>query len=306
MIIDVHWHLFVAMEKHPSTREASTRTEELGGERIDSFDLGLVPDWEKRERELFAWQEEEGVDLAVLVLADYGLLLTDNVFSLEGENRIQAEIMRRHPDRFLSFFGTDPRRPEAAEMFERYLRNGDAKGLKIHPTVGVFPHDRSAYPLYELCSQYEVPVLFHCGPMRSPLYSRFARPMEFDEVAADFPDMTIILGHAGEDLWQETVAVARMKPNLYVDLSYWQPAYKFREEWIAAVSKMRDVLGTERVLFGSDHPGMSRIADFPLKQWIDVFKGLPGLAREFGHRFSEDEVDAILGGNAARILKLTK
>ena len=244
--------------------------------------------------------------MACLVLAEYGLRLTDNIFSVDGENRIQAEVMRRHPGRLLSFFGIDPRRPESADMFQRYLRNGDAKGLKLHPTAGFFPHDKSAYRLYELCVEYDVPVLYHCGPMRAPFYSRFARPMEFDDVAADFPNLNIILGHAGEDLWPEAVSVARMKPNVYVDFSYWQPAFKFREEWITAIAKMRDVLGVERLLFGSDHPGMTRISNFPLKEWIDVFRGLPGLGREFGHQFSENDVDAILGDNAARLLKLPK
>ena len=304
MIVDVHWHLFVAFEKHPSTREASSRSEELGGEKIASFDLGLVPDWEARERELASWLDEEGVDVAVLVLAEYGLLLKDNVFSVEGENLIQAEIMRRHPGRLISFFGVDPRRPEAADMFERYLRNGDAKGLKIHPTVGFYPYDRSAYPLYELCVQYDVPVLFHCGPMRSPFYSRYARPMAFDDVAADFPNLTMILGHAGEDLWQETISVARMKPNVYVDLSYWQPEFKFTEEWITAISRMKDILGAEHILFGSDHPGMTRISGVPLKKWIGIFQDLPVLAKKYGHSFTDGEVEAILGASAARILKL--
>ena len=305
MIIDVHWHLWVAFEKHPSTRLASSLTAELGGERISHFDLGLVPDWEKRERQLVQWLDDEGVDVAVLVLAEYGLLLSDNVFSVEGENRMQAEIMRRHPDRLISFFGIDPRRPEAADMFERYLRNGDAKGLKLHPTAGFFPHDRAAYPLYELCVQYDVPVLFHCGPMRSPFYSRYARPMEFDDVAADFPDLNIILGHAGEDLWLETISVARMKPNVYVDLSYWQPELRYPEDWINAIGHMRNILGAERILFGSDHPGMTHISGVPLKQWIEVFTDLPDRGKKHGYDFSDGDVEAILGGNAARILKLS-
>ena len=109
MIVDVHWHLWVAMEKHPSTRAASARSEELGGERIKGFEIGLVPDWEKREQDLVRWLDEDGVDVACLVLAEYGLILKDNIFSVEGENRMQAEIMRRHPDRLLSFFGIDVR-----------------------------------------------------------------------------------------------------------------------------------------------------------------------------------------------------
>ena len=50
--------------------------------------------------------------------------------------------------------------------------------------------------------------------------------MLFDEVAADFPDMTIVMAHAGQDLWPEALNVARMKPNMMLELSMWQPKFK--------------------------------------------------------------------------------
>ena len=41
-----------------------------------------------------------------------------------------------------------------------------------------------------------------------------------------------------------------------------------------------------------------------LKDTVDIYRQLPALAREHGYKFTDSEVDAVLGGNAARILKL--
>ena len=65
-------------------------------------------------------------------------------------------------------------------------------------------------------------------------------------------------------------------------------------------------MGVERLLFGSDHPGMTRIANFPLGEWLNVWRDLPALGKKYGHKFTADEVDGILGDNAARLLKLSK
>jgi predicted TIM-barrel fold metal-dependent hydrolase len=55
------------------------------------------------------------------------------------------------------------------------------------------------------------------------------------------------------------------------------------------------------VLFGTDNP-MPSIVE-PTKNWIRLLKDLPAAAPE-GITFTREEVDAVLGGNAAAILGL--
>jgi predicted TIM-barrel fold metal-dependent hydrolase len=67
---------------------------------------------------------------------------------------------------------------------------------------------------------------------------------------------------------------------------------------------LRDIIdyaGVSKVLFGTDNPISSIIE--PTKNWIQLLKDLPVNAPE-GIKFTEEEMEAILGGNAASILGL--
>lgn len=300
MIIDIHRHVWSAYERHASIREIYDRTPTKRGTAARHEELPIVPDWEARGREIIEEMDEAGVDTSVLLLADYGLRLGDSVFSVEGENRIQVELSRRYQGRLLPFFGSDPRRPGAADLFKRSLEEWGVRGLKMHPTVGYFPHDPVCHPLYKLCVEHQVPVIFHSGPMAGLLYSRFTQPLQFDDVAADFPDLTIILAHAGQDLWREALNVARMKPNVYLELSYWQYCFKHTQDFIQAIGRMRDDLGIDRIIWGSDLPATGNAMS--LKTWADTFRRLPSLGEDYGVRFDDSEVTAMMGGNTERIL----
>jgi predicted TIM-barrel fold metal-dependent hydrolase len=67
---------------------------------------------------------------------------------------------------------------------------------------------------------------------------------------------------------------------------------------------MKDTIGVERIIFASDLPGLRRA--MPLRTWVEVFRDLPALAREYGYSITDQDVRAILGGNAARILGLAE
>ena len=300
MIIDIHRHLWSLFERFPRVADIAARA---GNPMAKAERLPLVPDWEETGEKLIAEMDDAGVDISVIFMADYALRLGDGIFSAEGENRIHVNLMRRYPDRVIAYFGIDPRRPGAADSLQRAVDEGGVRGLKMHPTVGYFPHDRVAYPLYEICQARGLPVTFHSGPMPSPLYSRFTEPFQFDDVAADFPDMNIVLAHSGQDHWPEALSVARSKPNVYLELSMWQPKWKYPDEFLFAINRMRDTIGIERILWGSDFPGLRSYMS--LKEWTDLFKRLPSLGEEHGYRFDDGDVDALLGGNSARLLKMS-
>jgi len=69
-----------------------------------------------------------------------------------------------------------------------------------------------------------------------------------------------------------------------------------------ALDRMRREIGIERMVFGSVFPGPRSV--MPLKEWTGAIKRLPSLGEECGVRFDDEDVDAILGGNSARILGL--
>jgi predicted TIM-barrel fold metal-dependent hydrolase len=130
-------------------------------------------------------------------------------------------------------------------------------------------------------------------------------PINVDSVAVDFPELTLILAHAGMGLFEQATTVAVVHPNVYLELSYLQgylkkaPAYFFR-----TLRNFIDLVSKEKILFGTDWPGAIVSHGMTMAEWVHQLKSLSESAKPFGIDFTQDEVDAIMGQNAARILKL--
>ena len=78
---------------------------------------------------------------------------------------------------------------------------------------------------------------------------KYSNPMSVDDVAADFPDLNIILAHPSFPWQDEALAIAVHKPNVYIDLSGWSPKY-FPEILIRYTNTQLK----HKMLFGSDYP----------------------------------------------------
>src|SRR5688572_31214795 len=84
-----------------------------------------------------------------------------------------------------------------------------------------------AYPLYEAIAEAKLPVIFHSGhsgmgtgmPGGGGLRLKYSNPIHLDDVAADFPDMTVIIAHPSWPWQDEALSVCLHKPNVYIDLS---------------------------------------------------------------------------------------
>ena len=108
------------------------------------------------------------------------------------------------------------------------------RGFKFHPTVqGFDPSDEAHYPLYAAIQDAGVPALFHTGqtgigaglPGGRGLRLGLSNPMLLDPVAADFPDLQIIMAHPSVPWQDEALSVATHKHNTWIDLSGWSPKY---------------------------------------------------------------------------------
>ncbi|MFS0734797.1 amidohydrolase family protein [Microbacterium sp. 1P10UB] len=241
--IDVHVHIEVDAHGHsslpPDLAEAAAQYFKAG----TSPDLDGVADY-YRERRMAAV-----------------------VFTVDAQTELQhpalssAEIAdgaARHNDVLIPFGSVDPRRSDAVDVAKRLIEESGVRGFKFHPTVqGFDPSEERWYPLYETIQDAGVPALFHTGQtgigagMRGGRGFRLAlsNPMLLDPVAADFPDLQIIMAHPSVPWQDEALAVATHKHNTWIDLSGWSPKY-FPESLVrAAGSYLRS-----RVLFGSDYP----------------------------------------------------
>jgi predicted TIM-barrel fold metal-dependent hydrolase len=209
-------------------------------------------------------------------------------------NEELAELAAQFSDIMIPFASIDPAKGKTgAREARRLVAEFGIRGFKFHPILqGFYPNDRMAYPLYEAIAEARVPAVFHTGQtavgagMRGGMGMRlkYANPIHLDDVAADFPDMPIIMAHPSFPWQEEALAVAQHKPNVYIDLSGWSPKY-----FPPILIQYANTLLKEKMLFGSDWPGITP------DRWLSDFEKIA----------IRDEVrPLILKQNAARLLGL--
>jgi predicted TIM-barrel fold metal-dependent hydrolase len=168
-------------------------------------------------------------------------------------------VAAQNNDVLIPLGSVDPWRGKAAvRRVHRLVEQFGVKGFKFHPSMqGFEPNDRRFYPIYEALVDARVPALFHTGqtgigaglPGGHGIKLRYSDPMLLDDVAADFPDLTIVLAHPSVPWVDSQIAIATHKSNVYIDLSGWSPKY-FPPQLVKAANGLL----RNKVLFGSDFP----------------------------------------------------
>jgi len=305
-------HIFRASNWNPPGQKAAW---ESWARQVRWYDMALedaerrylnavANSWDPDGQKTIARMDEAGVDVSVMMPMDRGLITNDEgVVPIEEKNYGCYELTQMHPGRLYSFCGVDPRRPNATTLLRKGLREWGMKGLKLYPTTGFYPDDEVVYPLYRICVEHDVPVLLHQGHSGGRLKSKYGHPMHVDAVAADFPELRIILGHGGRiETWgHEALAMAIYKTNVHIEISLWQHWLSV-DELASRFIWIRDRIGIDRLPFGSDMTNTE--VSMTLKEWVDTVKMLPEWAKQVGSRLTKAEIDLVLGGNAARIYKL--
>jgi predicted TIM-barrel fold metal-dependent hydrolase len=193
-----------------------------------------------------------------------GLIMftVDSEFEI-GRRRIAneeiAEAANANSDMMMAFGSIDPHKGKlGVRELRRMIDDYGVKGFKFHPTCqGFYPNDRMAYPMYELIAEAGLPAIFHSGhsgvgtgmPGGGGLRLKYSNPIHLDDVAADFPDMKIIIAHPSWPWQDEALSVCLHKPNVYIDLSGWSPKY-FAPQLIQYANTQLK----HKMLFGSDFP----------------------------------------------------
>ncbi|MBL4906162.1 MAG: amidohydrolase [Sneathiella sp.] len=159
------------------------------------------------------------------------------------------------------------------------------KAIRVLPWLWeVPPTDRRFYPVYTACCDLGVPFctqIGHTGPL---MPSEVGRPIYLDQVALDFPELTIVGGHIGYPWTEEAIAVATKHENVYIDTS----AYTV-SRYPEVLVKFMKAHGRKKVLFGTNYPMI-----MPEK----------ALAKLDELELDEDVKSLFLSGNAKRIFNL--
>ena len=188
-------------------------------------------------------------------------------------NVFAAKYAAASPERLLPYGGVHPRFTTDPEGQVEELLSLGIRCLKIHPPHQMFP--ANAYTLgldalgriYRRCEERGLPVMIHTGTSIFPgARSKYGRPMELDDVAIDFPDLTIVMAHGGRPLWMdEAFFIMRRHRNVHLELSG-IPPMKVLEYF----PRLPDI--GDRVVWGTDWPSPG-VRD--LRKNLDAFLDLP-------------------------------
>jgi predicted TIM-barrel fold metal-dependent hydrolase len=168
-------------------------------------------------------------------------------------NEAVAAHVARAPERLLFFAAIDPASEDCLAELERCHRGQGAVGVKLAPLYqGVHPLDTRCRTICRYCERHGLPVLFHVGTSFVGVVPLdYSRPVHFDALAAEFPELRMVLAHLGHPWEGETIAVIRRRPHVFADLSalYYRP-WQFYNSMRLLVEYHAD----HKVLFGSDFP----------------------------------------------------
>jgi predicted TIM-barrel fold metal-dependent hydrolase len=234
MIVDVHTHFF-----RPAT----------------DFGPALLADMERCGVDPGAWGDVGERHLETTRAADVAV-----VFGLQARatgwnipNDAVAAHVALAPERLLFFAAIDPAGPDFMDELERCHRDLGAVGVKLAPLYqGIEPLDPRCRDVYRYCEHHALPILFHVGTsFTGGTLLDSSRPVHFDAIAVNFPEVRMVLAHLGHPWEGETIAVIRRHRHVFADLSalYYRP-WQFYNSMRLLVEYRTD----HKVLFGSDFP----------------------------------------------------
>jgi len=201
-------------------------------------------------------------------------------------NEYVAEVMHGYPDRVVGLAGIDPLLGmRSVREVRRAVEELGLKGVALDPYGGrIAANDRRLYPIYAKCAELGVPVVITSGPLP------FAGPrlehgsvLPIDDVACDFPELTIVIDHSGWPWVTETIALAFRHENVYVDTSFY-----FHLPGCAQFAEAANTCIPDRILFASGFP----VVPIPT-----------ALERVRMHPFSPEALEGVLYRNADRLLR---
>ena len=255
-VFDCHVHVQPWEQLKPAARELMARNR---------------PDAERVRRaledpeELLRLMDDEGVERAALI--NY---VAPEVMGFDPSvNEWVSRYVRGHSDRLVAVGSVHPRLAQDPAGETRRLVDLGIRLFKLHPphqvvrTNGYLDGDEALAAIYRTAEEVELPVMIHTGTSIFPgARNRFADPMPIDDVAVDFPRLTLILAHAGRPLYLESAAfLARRHRNVYLDLSGIPP-----KKLLEYLPRLEELSG--RCLWGTDYPSpgvlsmRGNVADF--------------------------------------------
>jgi predicted TIM-barrel fold metal-dependent hydrolase len=281
MVIDVHTHPGFYQDICDNPARISFRREQYG----------LYKSSPNPMEQMIAVMDHAGIDQTVLLPLDVTTISGDTVIS----NEEIKKLVDLAPRRLIGFASVDPHRQDAVEVLDYAFKTLGLKGLKLNPSKQKFyPDDDLLKPIYEKCLEYNKPIMFHAGLSWEPdAPAKYSKPLNFEEVALQYPGLRFCLAHFGWPWIEETIILLLKYPNVYTDTAMLyldSPKDFFQQVFTRNMGPLWiDRNFNDKVMFGSNSPRFRPVR---------VKDGLLTVSMR------KKSIDRILGANAVRYLGL--
>ncbi len=225
------------------------------------------------------------------------------VFVTGGGNDNLDEVIQMFPDKFIGFAHHDPFNENAADELRRAVTELRFKGYKLlAPALSGSIADKSLYPVWEVCAEFDIPVLIHYGILGAGggvAWHENINPLTLNPVARDFPDVNFVVPHFGCGWIREALMLCWACKNVYIDTSGSNQWVRWMDgEWNVKrlFRKYLETIGPERIIFGTDSSWFPR--GFAIRYLLDQIRD----ARELN--ITHEQLQMIFAGNAAKLLQI--
>lgn len=231
------------------------------------------------------------------------------IASLPGDEASVEAAVRTHPERFHGFFMANPMAPGAVESIAATLARGAMQGVCLFPAMHRYSlHEDAVVAVLEAAASHPGVVVFvHCGVLSvgvrkklglpSLFDLRFSNPVDLHAHALRFPKLNFIVPHFGAGYFRETLMLADLCPNVYIDTSSSNGWMRYEEAGCTlrnVFQRTLAVTGPRRLLFGTDS------SFFPRGWHASVLEDQARALYELG--LAEADARAILHDNLERLL----
>lgn len=198
----------------------------------------------------------------------HGVVMARNSdFLGSAPNEDVAAIVKDHPGRFTGVAAIDPtERKRAIRQIDDALAAG-FRGVTIEPgayPIPLYADDRKLYPLYAHLEDRNVPTVIMTGGNAGPDIS-YSNPIQLDRVAADFPNLRIVVSHGNWPWVSEIIHIAFRRANVYVSPDMYLYHMPGMEDYLKAANGFL----ADRFIFATAYPLV------PLKEYAQWFVKLP-------------------------------
>lgn len=207
--------------------------------------LHFSPTVEACTETLLRTMDVYGVDRAYVSNVDGGYYPVPE--TVRRNNDTVAALIRACPDRFGGAVYVNPRNADTMDVLHRGFEEQGMSLVKLW--VAARADDPCVDPVLDYAESIGVPVLFHTFWKLHRVIPTESTGVHIAAIAKRHPKTKIIMAHFGADAYDALPAI-RDCPNVWCDyaLSIFQGD---------AMDYARETIGTDRIVYGSDMPGVS-------------------------------------------------